>query len=293
MGGKGVLHLFAGPRPADVSTQFTTDIIGRIRMPAFWSLGLHLCREADNQSIFTETMDKMRNSLMGFDSDCIDMRLSGPGSGTVNTNDFTLAEEHVALLRKQNKKFLLAQPPHITEMDDYPRIITAPGGNIPLEGKRLNGKVFYPSFPPPSQADPDETYRFNMTAMFNPDGIMFVDNYPSNDNWNVTSCDATKRLFVPERLEDRNLNRDTICADARHPDDRLQIQVHNTYGMEQVAAFDRQQHNPDKRPVYLNMASAIGNLGLAGHSGDDLQANWYYMKMALVQVRFSIGFLSS
>ncbi len=56
-----------------------------------------------------------------------------------------------------------------------------------------------------------------------------------------------------------------------------------------MRAFDQQRRDTSTRPFYLNRASALGNFGLAGSLGEDLAANWLYMKMALVQVGIDLS----
>ena len=92
--------------------------------------------------------------------------------------------------------------------------------------------------------------------------------------------------FVPSKLRGR-LGNNTICGDAVHPslNRREHLSVHNHYGTQHALAFIRQQESssPD-RLLYLNEASALGNLGKAGYPGDELSADWVSMQVALTQV---------
>jgi len=54
-----------------------------------------------------------KSPAVGFDSDCIDLRLSGPGSGEIDSVTFREAEKQRQLLKDNKKKFVLAQPPHV------------------------------------------------------------------------------------------------------------------------------------------------------------------------------------
>ena len=93
--------------------------------------------------------------------------------------------------------------------------------------------------------------------------------------------------FVPAKLRS-SLSQGSVCADAVHPSlgGRKHLAVHNHYGTQHALTFIRQQESSSSgRLLYLNRASALGNLGKAGHSGDELTADWISMKMALVQVK--------
>lgn len=279
-GGRGILHVFSGPTPAAVSRQYGGAIVGAARLPPFWALGLHLCRESRNgsASLFARTLNLMQANVVAFDSDCIDLRLPGPFSGVADVGLFPEAASQRRQLAAAGKKFVLAQPPHVQITDDGNNSTSTLIRNAtgPVAGVRLGTSVFYPSF---DGAAPS----FDADAMLEPDGVLFIDNQPSNDEAAV--CADLTLGFVPEKLGTvANLSAGTICSDAVHPGGRLQIQVHNIYGVEQVRAFDQQRRDTSTRPFYLNRASALGNFGLAGSLGEDLAANWLYMKMALVQV---------
>lgn len=279
MGGSAVLHLFSGPTAADISKQYKKGIIGQIEMPPFWALGFHLCREADNQSVFYDTLNRMKSTFpVGFDSDCIDLRLSGAGSGSIDKEQFDQVEQQVQMLRESQKKFVLAQPPHVRTDDLYASsyvFINSSRTNTSLVGSRFDSDVFYPSF-----EETNQPINFDMSSTFNPDGIIFVDNYPSNDLSKDTVCNDV-REFVPYRL---NLTSDTICPNSLHADGRQHIQMHNLYGTQQVKFFVDQLNDENKRLLYLSRATSVGNMGLAGYPGDDSSLNWLSMKQALVQV---------
>lgn len=287
MGGSGVFHLFAGPTPAAVSKQFTQDIVGPAPMPPFWSLGLHLCRESDDPSVSRNTLQKMLDAGIGFDSDCIDSRLSGPGSGTADLERFPQALDYREWLRGLGKKFVLSQPPHVLDTNQYPdnpSWILHNATSEELEpGNRFESIVYYPSYP-------SSSIQLNWDAMLQPEGFNLIDNWPSNDvvgGGGKSNCLATDRprSFTPEKI--RGIITDkTVCLDAFHPSQGLEhLAVHNHYGVQHLEHYLSQ--SGDYRLLYLNRASALGNLGRAGSPGDDYTANWISMKMALVQVHFS------
>ena len=66
-------------------------------------------------------------SAVGFDSDCIDLRLSGPGSGDIDHDSFPDAENQRQFLKTSDKKFVLTQPPHVRYVpnDEYKQVIKA------------------------------------------------------------------------------------------------------------------------------------------------------------------------
>ena len=120
MGGSGIIHLLSGPTPAAVSKQLMEEIIGPVQIAPFWALGFHLCRESDKRTTFLNTLDRMtRPPSIGFDSDCIDLRLSGPGSGAIDYQQFPMASRDRQLLKGKGKKFLLTQPPHVPDASGH------------------------------------------------------------------------------------------------------------------------------------------------------------------------------
>lgn len=293
MGGSGVLHILAGPTPAAVSLQYRSDIIGLPSpMPPFWSLGFHLCRENNDPEASQKTIREMVNSGIGFDSDCIDLRLSGPGMGSADLGRFPLAAEHRERLRDQGKKFVLSQPPHVQDVEQFPgaswilhnRTVNSSTIDDYETGVRLDSTVYYPSYPFTGQL----TDRWD--AMLQPEGFNFLDNWPVNDA--KTACASTDRprSFIPEALRS-GITNNSICLDAFHPTQELEhLAVHNHYGIQHLQSFVDQAYS--YRFLYLNRAAALGNLGHAGSPGDDLTANWASMKMALVQVFFSFSFFA-
>lgn len=296
MGGSGVFHILSGPSPQAVSQQLTTEIIGLPVMPPFWSLGLHLCRENDNATVFQQTMEQMMTHGIGFDSDCIDGRLSGPGMGAIDTTNFPSAEDDRRSLRDNGIKFLLSQPPHSIEQNvngggagsDFQMVQCSQDTNDLLSGKRFNTSVFYPSYAAIDSDSGGPVLQLDASALMDPDGISLVDNWPLDDASSSSSCLATDRSrpFIPERLRSGNaITAGTLCMDAFHPNLGLDhVPVHNHYGIQQLSALSSGNSNIERRMLYLNRATALGNLGLAGYSGDDFSANWLSMRMALVQV---------
>ena len=292
MGGSGVFHILSGPTPADVIKQMTEEIIGLPQMPPFWSLGLHLCRENDNATVFQKTLKDMINSTIPFDSDCIDARLSGPGFGSIDTNTFPTAQDDRKSLQDHGIKFLLSQPPHAVDQNinsNLQWVQSDANGQSTAGGKRFNTTVYYPSFPAIDSDENDPLMHLDMNDLMNPDGISFVDTWPSNED--SSSCLATDnnttRPFIPERLRLGNaITAGTLCMDSFHPNLGLDhVAVHNHYAIQLLDSLPIQKNEQqERRMLYLNRASAMGNLGLAGYSGDDFSANWLSMKMALVQV---------
>lgn len=281
-GGGAIIHILSGPTPSDVSKQYAEEIAGKVQMPPFWSLGFHLCRESDDDGVFDETLQLMQQSNISFDSDCIDLRLSGPGSGAIDYTTFPRAKEQIDKLRKADKKFLLAQPPHVpalSQESSYEPISKGHNDSSALVGARFKSSVVYPSFP---DLGDNVTDIIDMNEMQNPDGVYFVDNFPTNDLWSEAKCADRRRSFVPDKLK---LTANTLCSDALHHNNKEHISVHNVYGVQQMRAFiEPQLQQQHKRLLYLNKASALGNLGLAGYFNNDLYSNWDSMKSSLIQV---------
>ena len=293
-----MFHILSGPSPQAVSKQLATEIIGLPVMPPFWSLGLHLCRENDNATVFQQTMEQMIKYGIGFDSDCIDGRLSGPGMGAIDTTKFPTADDDRRSLRVNDIKFLLSQPPHSIEQNvnggDFQLVQCSQDTNDFLSGKRFNTSVFYPSYAAiDSEGGP--VLQLDASVLLDPDGLSLVDNWPLDDASSSSSCSATDRPrpFIPDRLRTGNIiTVGTLCMDAFHPNLGLDhVAVHNHYGIQQLSALSSGNPDIERRMLYLNRATALGNLGLAGYSGDDFSANWLSMRMALVQVIIIVSVL--
>lgn len=285
MGGIGVLHILLGPTPADVSHQFVRDIVGTGAMPPFWSLGFHMCRENDDSSVFDKTAQAMLDNGVGFDSDCIDLRLSGPGTGIADLDRFPRALDQREWLRDLGKKFVLAQPPHVTNRSELPDtkwiLVNSTSSDAAL-GRRSGSDVYYPSYP--------STDLLNWDAMIQPEGFHLVDNWPSNEKKSNCSASAS-RTFTPERIQSYVTSSNTVCLDAYHPNREAEhLAVHNLYGVDQLKFFI-DQYAYEFRFLYLNRASALANLGRAGYAGEDYSANWVSMELALVQVLFLLFFV--
>lgn len=124
----------------------------------------------------------------------------------------------------------------------------------------------------------------NWQDLYSPDGFDLVDNWPLDNRTTNCSTDRT-RLFIPERLNG-SITARTLCLDSWHPNLELEhLAVHNHYGIQQLNAFI--QSGWPIRYLYLNRASALGNLGQAGYSGEEsVSANWASMKSSLIQVNF-------
>jgi len=95
----------------------------------------------------------MNNYDIGFDSDCIDRRLSGPGAGRIDTERFPKAQDNRQALVNLYKKFILAQPPHVLEQESFPQLEWIQNnasdvnedGNV-LMGSRYQTNISYPSY---------------------------------------------------------------------------------------------------------------------------------------------------
>lgn len=98
-----------------------------------------------------KTLDQMTASEIGFDSDCIDRRLSGPGAGQIDRVLFPQVDDDRQKLINLNKKFVLVQPPHMAEPELLPgepqwiRWSREEGAEV-VTGTRFDTNVTYPSF---------------------------------------------------------------------------------------------------------------------------------------------------
>ncbi|KZS01391.1 Uncharacterized protein APZ42_001973, partial [Daphnia magna] len=178
--------------------------------------------------------------------------------GAVDQQSFPQAADDREWLRNSGKKFILAQPPHVLDIDQFP------DNSWILRNRAVNS----------STAEDYETGLRLETAV----------HYPSYPLINELSELTNQRVpIVRERSLLNGITNNTICLDAFHPTQQLEhVAVHNHYGIQHMKAFVDQAYGYPF--LYLNRASALGNLGLAGDPGDDYTANWASMKMALVQV---------
>lgn len=249
-------------------------------MLPFWSLGFHLCRETNDQSVFDRTVDEMDVSDIPFDSDCIDLRLSGPGANAIDDKKFPRVYDQREKLRDRKKKFILAQPPHLTELTNGSWITLSENSSSALPVKRFSATVYLPSFSGGRGPFVDPSWD----RVLQPDGIHLIDNRPLDES--TRTCDNITGVFVPEKLK-TSLAQSTVCPTAYHPSvEKGHLEVHNEYGIQHLTSWIFETYGYF-RMFFSNRASAWGNEGWAAHPGEDFTANWVSMHSSLIQVSFT------
>ncbi|XP_040570881.1 lysosomal alpha-glucosidase isoform X2 [Lepeophtheirus salmonis] len=102
MGGIITFHIFAGPKPSDVSEQIA-NVIGKPKLPPKWILGIHLCR-SNGELMKSEAIE----TNFPYDSDCLDRGVVGSGFKLMYSPE-EIAKISI-LLRIKNKKIIITNP---------------------------------------------------------------------------------------------------------------------------------------------------------------------------------------
>jgi hypothetical protein len=112
------ISVFAGPTPADVMEQYTSDVERRPILPPPWALGFHVCRNTtDNETLAErDALNFMANATdLPYDSDCLQ-------EGLLYQFDFhkpKTMENVTEKLGNTGRKMLLSLPPQVSNGAEF------------------------------------------------------------------------------------------------------------------------------------------------------------------------------
>ncbi|OQV19919.1 Neutral alpha-glucosidase AB [Hypsibius exemplaris] len=262
------IFLFIGPKPADVSRQFTT-IVGHPYLPPHAAIGYHQCRWNYNDQKDVQTVHEnfdhydIPMDVMWLDIEYTD----GKRYFTWDAPKFANPDEMIKNLTKFGRNLVVISDPHFKKDDNYFVykdlkdkdfcVKSKDGGNF--EGWCWPGASYYPDFINPAVRDwyaelySRETFK---------------------DAWTWNDMNEPSVFNGPEV---------TMHKDNIHIDGLEHREVHNIYGMAHVmASFDGhlKRHNYQLRPFILTRSFFAGSQRHAAVWTGDNTADWNHLKIA-------------
>ncbi|XP_042226672.1 sucrase-isomaltase, intestinal-like, partial [Homarus americanus] len=251
VGGVLDFRIMAGPKPIDVTEQYT-KMVGRPTLPPRWSLGYHLCRTTLNQTEYNNTVEVMKEAKIPYESDCIDARLSYPDSfASLPAKE----KEKVDEMKLSGRKFFMVQYPFVrvgsqtyNETKDL-HVFMKLNATMDYFGSVNKTTMVYPDYVDNNTIHKWMDNNLNITNLYNlTDGILLLRNSPLNDvqlnyhAWDVSGgpnctastpencCPSAHLNFHPGGLTD--INNGTLCWEALHPTmmSSPHLELHNAYG---------------------------------------------------------------
>lgn len=301
------LRVMAGPRPRDVTQQYTS-MVGVPAFPPYWSLGYHLCRTSDNSSEYDFIVDTMEEVELPYESDCIDTRLNYPNSYAALSSE---AQQKIQQMRNSSRKFLLVQYPFLPvdssaynasrDMD----VLLKLNDSIPYFGTVEGQAMGYPDYFDDKSSDWLSQYGDASAELYSlADGVILLRNSPLNEavlnyvEWmepfqpNCTAstpeecCPSANLPFLPFGLSD--INNRTLCSFLEHPGlgNVPHMEDHNAYGSAYLRRVYQamQETHSNTRPFLTSQTTDPGTGVHGGHLGGFYTPDFISQKMGLVQV---------
>ncbi|XP_063229964.1 probable maltase-glucoamylase 2 [Bacillus rossius redtenbacheri] len=286
------INILAGPRPRDVVNQLT-EIVGRPRLPPFWVLGFHVCRDSSDgtnstqvnaTAILSEFIEFHNRSIsqgLPYDSDCIHERLLGDLNFSASAEVFSELAVAFDALQASGKKFLLSLPPQVSEAQGDCFLRRADGSLY--SGEYRGRPVHYPDFAHPGAGNwTASNLRLLSAAAGNVSavlaGFVLADNWPQDDS---PGREAEDLPYLPQAANG-SLSRGTVQWSARHYGGRRHYELHNSYGRLQGEALVRSAalHHA----AVLGGSCGPGATACANQGSAAPQASWAGLRRAVVSV---------
>ncbi|OXA58369.1 Lysosomal alpha-glucosidase [Folsomia candida] len=302
LGGILDLRIFVGPKPRDVTDQYT-QIIGRPMIPPYWSLGYHLCRF--NYGTLNHTAEILQNNLQGglpIDVQWNDLDYMH------HSNDFTYdpvkfagLPDFIDDIHSKGMRYVPLIDPGISsgeakgkyipyemgvEMDIF---IKNSQGHI-FEGHVWNKKgTVWPDFSHPNVTHYWMRQLDSFRKRIKFDGAWIDMNEPSNFyNGEKNGCIKTSVLdnppYVPRQIDGNTLYYKTICPSAKQAGG-THYDLHNLYGtQETIATYKALGDIVSERPFIISRATFPGQGRYGGHWTGDVVSNWEDLRQTIPQI---------
>ena len=241
MGGWILVHVYEGPTPREVLRQLTGHL-GRPKFPPAFAMGYHVCRKTNNETGFVHAFNKMIESRIPFDSDCIDEGLI-PTAFEISDEFRLHIHEDLEMLRNESKKLVVSFPVQIREgfapEEDF-YITYSNGSNV--MGIYNDRNVLLPDFTHPSLPSWWEASLRNLSSELenSVEGITFVHNSPLVISGSG-SCNMSEYAYIPSAVGIEAS--DGLCPSSTHNDGRDHLSIHNTYPYNQMQTTSSADRN--------------------------------------------------
>ncbi|XP_055354259.1 neutral alpha-glucosidase AB-like isoform X2 [Paramacrobiotus metropolitanus] len=261
------LFVFMGPRPADVSRQFT-QIVGHPFLPPFATLGYHQSRwNYNDQKDVHQVHENFDENDIPMDVIWLDIEYTdGKRYFTWDSPKFPNPTEMFKNLTAKGRHLVLISDPHFKKDDDYfaykemlnKDFYVKTKDKRPYEGWCWPGASYYPDFLNPEVR---EYYA----------GLYSRETF--KDAWTWNDMNEPSVFNGPEV---------TMFKDNLHYEDREHREIHNIYGMSHLlATFDGHLKRSDfkLRPFILTRSFFAGAQRLAAAWTGDNTADWGHLKV--------------
>lgn len=253
-GGFIELELSVGPTPKLLHDQQTQ----KVEPPPSWALETHMCRRGSNTNLTELLADYSYDS--NANSDCIHENLI-IGIMKDNLTNVDSLRSTIKSARESGSRILLSVPPHVLQSLDtlYNKAnelnILYKYNNSIYTGRYLNEIVTYPDYSHTNiQEYLTEFHGLLSTYMDieDIDGFVLHDNWPVNDNYNISINDTYFPYLSQELQEALSF---TLPWNSTTSDETvLHIQTHNDYGASQISSFKNYFSNIGK-DVFITSSS--------------------------------------
>ncbi|XP_059472228.1 maltase-glucoamylase-like [Neocloeon triangulifer] len=310
IGGVLDLYVMTGPKPEDVTRQYTS-LVGRSFLPPYWSFGFQLSRYGyNNLQNMKDAIARTKSCNIPIDVFYGDIdTMDQQADFTIDPVNFVGLPEYVDEQRALGMRYVPIIDPAIpgnrAGYDTYERGLRADAYITTAEGNILFGNVW----PPEPVAFPDffrtgtlnwwidEITRFYQVLRF--DGLWIDMNEPSNFNTNIPDPEGDYTLSCPASIYDDppyvpkagrlgptdRLNDKTICLTTTQGDNGIfrHYDVHNLYGYSETIPTSRAlQSATNRRGLVFTRSSFVGSGILGGHWTGDNYGYWDHMQYSVV-----------
>uniref|UniRef100_A0A183AK50 Gal_mutarotas_2 domain-containing protein n=1 Tax=Echinostoma caproni TaxID=27848 RepID=A0A183AK50_9TREM len=294
VGGILDFFLFAGPRPADVISQYY-DLIGHPPVPPYWSLGFHLCRYGyKDLAEVEETVRRNREAGIPLEIQWVDIDyMDAYKIWSIGKENFGNLGKYVdeKLHQEYGMKFMIIVDPAVSTQVFINDSVT----KAPIRGVVWPGETVFPDFSHPNA----EIWWHEMAESFHKeisfDGLWVDMNEPADfDYGSVNGCPSDNKMDNPPYIPlilDRSLYAKTVCPSALHYNNTPHYNRHNLYGYDHARVTRKvlSRMFPTRRPFVLSRSTFAGSGRYTIHWTGDNLSSWADMRASIAQmINFNI-----
>ncbi|XP_048460068.1 maltase-glucoamylase [Rhincodon typus] len=299
IGGVLDFYIFVGSSPEDVVREYLT-LVGKPKMPAYWSLGFQLSRWGyKNLSDVEATVARNRKINLPYDIQITDIDyMENKKDFTYDLGKFRNLPEFAHDLHAHGQRYIIILDPAISTQaltngpyESYDKgtkmgvWVHESDGKTPLLGEVWPGETVFPDYTNPQCIKwwVEECANFHQTINY--DGLWIDMNEVSSFKFgSVKGCVKNQwnnPPFVP-KIVDRLMYAKTLCMDAQQTGG-MHYDLHSLYGHSMILATEQVINRvfPGKRSIILSRSTFAGSGSYSGHWLGDNAANWNDIKWAI------------